>query len=176
MRFLANKQRTRELENWKKKNCPSKLCDRAVNHRKSLAVAALLFGSVGTELNWTELSNLWFSAFPVEDSFTSLCFRKICLTKGRLNYRGVSLLCIVHRKSNQQQQIAVTGWFGSHWTVECSITCFLTSSHGTIYVCFCSWFCRICFDWAMARLLCNSFLWVLTGPPGTWTRREFCIC
>ena len=46
-------------------------------------------------------------------------------------------------------------------------------SYGTIYICFYSRFCRICFDRAMAR----SFVFqLISDGPDAWTRREFYIC
>ena len=44
-----------------------------------------------------------FLDLPLKIYSASLGFCKICLTKGRRNCRGVSLLCIVHRKSSQGQ-------------------------------------------------------------------------
>ena len=53
LRFPANKRKTREFENWKNKKL-SKLRDGAIKHRKSPAVAALLW----KRRDRTELSNL----------------------------------------------------------------------------------------------------------------------
>ena len=105
------------------------------------------FGSVGSELNCQTSS---FLDFPFKIYSASLCFCKICLTKGRRNCRGVSLLWIVHRKTSQEQNNK------RRLQVGLGVTELLRTSYGTIYVCFHSWFCRICFDRATARLFVSA--------------------
>ena len=85
-------QISEEQENW-----------RTATERSSTESRAPLqrcFGSVGTELNCQTSS---FLDLPLKIYSASLGFCKICLTKGRRNCRGVSLLWIVHRKSGQEQ-------------------------------------------------------------------------
>ena len=142
-----------------------KLSAGAIKHR-SRPLLQRCFGSVWTELNCQTSS---FLDFPLKIYSASLGFCKICLTKGRCNCRGVSLLCTSEEQSRTKQKTVVTGWFGSHWT-QCwmivQLICFQTS-YGTIYVCFHSWICRICFDRATARLF-------VSATRSSW--REFNIC
>ena len=98
LRFPANKRRTRELDNWKKKNCPNSAPERSSTESRPLLQRC--FGSIRTELNCQTSS---FLDFPLKVYSASLRFCKICLMKGHHNCHGVSLLWIVHRKSSQEQ-------------------------------------------------------------------------
>ena len=146
--FPANTGRTRELENWKKKNCPNSTTERSSTESRPLLQRC--FGSIRTEFNCQTSS---FLDFPLKIYSASLGFCKTCLSKGRRNCRGVSLLriCTSKEQSRTKQQTAVTGWLGVTELLNLQLVCFPTS-YGTIYVCFHSRFCRICFDRATVHL------------------------
>ena len=71
---------------------------------------------------------------------------KICLKKGRCNCCGVSLLWLYVGRAVKNK--TTNGGYRLVWeSLNCwmivQLICFPTS-YGTIYVCFHSWFCRIC--------------------------------
>ena len=94
-------------------------------------------------------------------------FCKICLKKGRCNCCGVSLLWLYIGRAVKNK--TTNGGYRLVWeSLDCwmivQLICFPTS-YGTIYVCFHSWFCRICStERRRVCLFCNS------------SRREIFIC
>ena len=145
-------QISEEQESWRTGR--RKIVRRSDQAQKGRPMLQRCFGSVGTELNCQTSS---FLDFPLKVYSASLCFCKICLTKGRRICRGVSLLWIVRRKSSQEQNNKRRLQVGLGVTEQLNVELtYFPTSYGTIYVCFHSWFCRICFDRATTRLFVSA--------------------
>ena len=163
MRFPANKRRTRELENLKKKNCPNSAPEQSSTESRPLLQRC--FGSVWTELNCQTSS---FLDFPLKIYSASLGFCKICLRKAvaiAVVFRCCGLYigrAVKNKTTNGGYRLV---WESLNCWMIVQLICFPTS-YGTIYVCFHSWFCRIFFNRATARLFvsathrCASFIFV----------------
>ena len=121
------------------KNCPNSATERSSTESRPLLQRC--FGSVGTELNCQTSS---FLDFPLKIYSASLQWR-------------LALLWIVHRKSRQEENNKRRLQVGSGVTelLNVQLICF-PMSYGTIYICLHSWFCRICVDWATARLFVSA--------------------
>ena len=147
MRFPANKRRTRDSENWKKKNCPNSVTERSSTEGRPQRC----FGSVGTELNWKTLvflTSRWISIL-LALFFVKFVWRKIVAIAVAFHCCGLYIERAAKNKTNN-------GGYRLVWeSLNCWIFSFSTS-YGTIYVSFHSWFCRICFDWATARLFVGA--------------------
>ena len=153
LRFPANKCRRTELENWKKKNCPNYTTEGSTTESRSLLQRCFL--EVSGRLNWIVKPLLFL--ISRWRFFAILGFCKICLTKGRRNYCGVSLLWIVHRKSSQEQNNKRRLKVGLEVTELSNVKSIrFPTCYGTIHVCSHSWFCRICFDRARAHLFVSA--------------------
>ena len=162
-----NYQRPRELENWKKKIVQTpRRSDQTQKGRARCCSAAL----EASGLNWT-VKPLVFLISRWRSILLALVFVKFVWRKAvALPWRFVVVDCTSKEQSRTKQQTAVTGWFGSHWAVECSINMFSDEAMARFMFVFIHDFVE--FVSTERRRVC-SFLQLI---PDEWTRREFYIC
>ena len=151
LRFPANKQRTRELDNWKKKNCPNSATEWSSTER-SPAVAALLW----KRRDWT-VQPLVFLISCWRFILLALVFEIFVWQKAVAI--AVAFHCCGLYIERAVKNKTTNGGYRLVWeTLNCwmfNIICFLTS-YGMIYVFFHSWFCIICFNRATASLFVSA--------------------
>ena len=92
----------------------------------------------------------------------------------QLPWRFVVVHCTSKEQSRTKEQTAVTRWFGSHWTVECSINMFSDELWHDL------WLFSFMILYNLWRLSDGAFVMQLISlsfdGPDAWPRREFYIC
>ena len=136
-------QISEEQESWRtwRRKSPNSTPERSSTESRPLLQRC--FGSVWTELNCQTSS---FLDFPLKIYSTSLGFCKICLRKAVAI--AVAFRCCGCTSEEQSRKKKTNGGYRLVWeSLNCwmivQLICFPTS-YGTIYVCFHSWFYRIC--------------------------------
>ena len=108
--------------------------------------------------NWTVKPLRSFLDFPLKIYSASLGFCKICLRKAvaiAVAFRRCGLYigrAVKNKTTNGGYRLV---WESLNCWMIVQLICFPTS-YGTIYVCFHSWFCRIFFNRATARLFVSA--------------------